>query len=133
MPVNTDAWAWLGEGAGQQLFLPPNVAGWDDERWLDTSTVRARWLMVTYALDSRHFEAWDDSYREKESVREAVNRALAAYGWPALRSDHQNELVSMAGRISPYIQDDWQRRPYLAMRQNALLQLIASCPDFQLS
>ena len=133
LPVNTDAWAWLGEGAGQQLFLPPNVAGWDDERWLDTSTVRARWLMVTYALDSRHFEAWDDSYREKESVREAVNRALAAYGWPALRSDHQNELVSMAGRISPYIQEDWQRRPYLAMRQNALLQLIASCPDFQLS
>ncbi|MBN8867417.1 MAG: DUF1800 domain-containing protein [Solirubrobacterales bacterium] len=133
LPIQTDAWTWLGDGAGQQLFLPPNVAGWDDERWLDTSTVRARWLMVTYALDSRHHDAWDDSYRERESTREAVNRALARLGWPALRSDHQNELVAMADRIPAYVKDDWQRRPYLAMRQNALLQLIASSPDFQLS
>jgi hypothetical protein len=132
-PIRSDAWAWLGDGAGQQLFLPPNVAGWDDERWLDTSTVRARWLMVTYALETHHHEAWDDSYRETESTREAINRALATYGWPPLRADHQGELIAMADRIPAYVQDDWQARPYLAMRQNALLQLIASSPDFQLS
>lgn len=133
LPIQSDSWIWLGDGAGQQLFLPPNVAGWDDDRWLDTSTVRARWLMVTYALDSRHFDAWDDSYVDTESTREAVNKALAAYGWPALRSDHQGELVAMANRIPGYVQDDWQQKPYLAMRQNALRQLIASSPDFQLS
>ena len=27
-------------GQGQRLFHPPNVAGWDDDRWLDTSTLR---------------------------------------------------------------------------------------------
>ena len=133
MPITTSDWAWLGDAAGQQLFLPPNVAGWDDDHWLDTSTVRARWLMVTYALESRAHEAWDDSYRDSESTREALNRALAEYGWPALRSDHQNELVAMSNRIPGHIEDDWQRRPYLAMRQNALLQLIPSSPDFQLS
>lgn len=131
--IRTDAWSWLGDGAGQQLFLPPNVAGWDDERWLDTSTVRARWLMVTYALDSHQHEAWDDSYRDHETTRDAVNRALATYGWPALRYDHQTELVEMSNRIPRHITDEWQSRPYLAMRQNALLQLIASSPDFQIS
>ena len=35
--IDTSAWVWLSEGAGQRLFYPPNVAGWDDTRWLDTT------------------------------------------------------------------------------------------------
>ena len=41
--VDTSAWVWLSEGAGQRLFNPPNVAGWDDSRWLDTNAFRGRW------------------------------------------------------------------------------------------
>ena len=41
--IDTTSWAWLGSMAGQQLFYPPNVAGWDDSRWLDTATWRGRW------------------------------------------------------------------------------------------
>ena len=44
--IDTDAWAWLCDTAGQMLFLPPNVAGWDATRWLDTATFRARWRMA---------------------------------------------------------------------------------------
>ncbi len=40
-PIDTGAWTWLADGMGQRLFRPPNVAGWDDDRWLDTSTWRA--------------------------------------------------------------------------------------------
>ena len=36
-------------GRGQRLFMPPNVAGWDDERWLDTATFRGRWWVANYA------------------------------------------------------------------------------------
>jgi uncharacterized protein (DUF1800 family) len=32
--IDTDSWTWLLSLAGQQLFYPPNVAGWDDTRWL---------------------------------------------------------------------------------------------------
>ena len=32
--------------AGQQLFYPPDVGGWDDTRWLDTATFRARWFIA---------------------------------------------------------------------------------------
>ena len=41
--VDTEAWTWLCANAGQQLFFPPNVSGWNDERWLDTATYLARW------------------------------------------------------------------------------------------
>ena len=44
------------EAAGQRLFLPPDVAGWDDERWLDTGTVRGRWMIVELRLSSRYIQ-----------------------------------------------------------------------------
>lgn len=133
--INTESWTWLCSSAGQQLFNPPNVSGWDDDRWLDTSTTRARWLMVTNVLGDRHFDAWDEQtpYRADESTREALNRALATFGWPALRAEHQQELISLSNRVTGRITDDWQKSPYRALRQNALLQLIAVSPDMQLS
>ena len=48
--VEGGAWVWLADGAGQRLFYPPNVAGWDDERWLDTGTFRGRWAIANEAL-----------------------------------------------------------------------------------
>ncbi len=39
--IDTSAWVWLSDMAGQQLYHPPNVAGWDYSRWLDTTTIRA--------------------------------------------------------------------------------------------
>ncbi|HXC46223.1 MAG TPA: DUF1800 domain-containing protein, partial [Solirubrobacteraceae bacterium] len=47
-PIDTTAWTWLSANAGQQLFYPPNVSGWDFTRWLDTSTAKARWEMASY-------------------------------------------------------------------------------------
>ena len=34
--IDTEAWVWLADLAGQQLFYPPDVAGWQEDRWLDT-------------------------------------------------------------------------------------------------
>ena len=36
--ITTEAWVWLGDMSGQMLFYPPNVSGWNDRAWLDTST-----------------------------------------------------------------------------------------------
>ena len=49
--IDTDAWSWLTDMAGQTLFQPPNVAGWDDTRWIDTATWRGRWMAANYALE----------------------------------------------------------------------------------
>ncbi len=130
--IDTESWVWLSGQMGQQLFRPPNVSGWDDTRWLDTSTMKARWTTAAYALEGHNFDAWDDSYSDQESVDEALNSALGAWSWPALRAEQQTELVGFAKRVEARIVAPWQRQPYLALRQNALRQLIAASPDMQL-
>ena len=62
--VTTDAWAWIGGLSGQQLFYPPNVAGWDDSRWLDTATFRGRWIAVGEILGDRRL----DPGKAKEAI-----------------------------------------------------------------
>jgi uncharacterized protein (DUF1800 family) len=129
-------WAWLCGLAGQQLFAPPNVAGWDDGRWLDTSRMRARWLIVNYVLRRDYFDPWDDEgepYDPAEQPDPALDSALAAWDYPPLRSEHHDELRSFSQGTFPVSLADWQRSPYRAMRQNALRQLIAISPDLMLA
>jgi len=128
-PVDTGAWVWLCEEAGQRLFWPPNVSGWDDARWLDTSRMRARWNMVTYALEEVSVDAWNDDYSTTETPEEALARAVAAWGSPELRSEHREELLDFGRRSETLILANWQKGPYRALRQNALLQLIGVSPD----
>jgi uncharacterized protein DUF1800 len=129
-PIDTTAWVWLCSEAGQQLFWPPNVAGWDDTRWLDTSRMRARWNIVDFVLDGISVDnPWEDPYSTTETAEEALNRALASWNWPELRAEHQAELLAFSQRAEALITASWERRPYRALRQNALLQLIGVSPD----
>ena len=128
-PIDTEAWIYVCDQAGQQLFWPPNVSGWDDTRWLDTSTMRARWLMVTYALEEIAPDTWNEPYSTTETPEEAVAKAIASWGSPALRAEHRAELLDLATRSEKLIVANWQKGPYRAMRQNALLQLIGVSPD----
>lgn len=127
--VDTTAWVWLCEDAGQRLYYPPNVAGWDDARWLDTSRMRARWNLVDYVLDGIAVDAWGQPYSTTETPAEALTRALQSWGSPALRDEHRAELLDFAGRAEKLIVANWQKGPYRALRQNALLQLIGTSPD----
>jgi hypothetical protein len=127
--IDTEAWTWLCDEAGQLLFWPPNVSGWDDTRWLDTSRMRARWNIVDYALDGTSVDAWGTDYSETETPEEALNRALASWGGPALRDEHRAELLDFGRRVESLVSAPWQQGPYRAMRQNALLQLIGISPD----
>jgi uncharacterized protein (DUF1800 family) len=42
--IDGESLTWIANLCGQRLFDPPNVAGWDEERWLDTATLRGRWI-----------------------------------------------------------------------------------------
>ncbi len=127
--IDTTAWTWLLEPTGQVLFWPPNVSGWDDSRWLDTSRMRARWNIVDYVLDHISVNAWDDSYSSTETPDEGLARAIASWGNPAIRGDTRAELLEFAQRSQNLVITDWQNSPFRAMRQNALLQLIGVSPD----
>ena len=50
--IDTSEWVWLDALAGQQLFYPPNVSGWDESRWLDTATFRGRWYVASRVLST---------------------------------------------------------------------------------
>jgi Protein of unknown function (DUF1800) len=130
--IDTANWVWLCDEAGQQLFWPPNVAGWDDTRWLDTSTLRARWNIVDFVLDGISVNPWDGSYSQTETAEEALARALASWGEPELRPEHSAELLDLAHRCEALITASWERSSYRGLRQNALLQLIGISPDLLL-
>jgi uncharacterized protein (DUF1800 family) len=133
-PIDRIDWAWLSYAAGQTLFYPPDVAGWDDNRWLDTSTTRGRWDMVRSAVD----EVWVrwaamSGYSGAETPTEAVDRALATWAQPELTPESRSSLLGFAGSCLPAVMNKTQQSSYRAQRQNALLQLIASSPDLQTS
>ena len=129
-PIDTTAWTWLDAMAGQQLFYPPNVAGWDDTRWLDTATWRGRWwiaqyVLQPYALDPSKTAAPDDAQALLESAQTFWrNPALSSATTAALKTFVSNALGD-ASHAS------WKRKQYPPMVQNALRHLIAVSPDMQ--
>jgi uncharacterized protein (DUF1800 family) len=129
-PLDTSDWAWLAGMAGQRLFMPPNVAGWDDERWLDTATFRGRWWVANYA--TRPFSLTDKQAASVPSQPEAlVDSAIAFWGSPTLRPETRGALLEFARRATADANQSWKRRSYPVLIANALRQLVVSSPDYQ--
>jgi uncharacterized protein (DUF1800 family) len=115
--VDTSAWWTLGQQAGQQLFYPPDVGGWDDSRWLDTATFRARWFMAA------HVEG--GTSRPSDSPTDAaqlVTRALQFWGSPTLSTTTHDLLKAFAAA-------QLKRKIAPADVETAVRRLIASSPD----
>ena len=127
--VDTDSWTWLLSLAGQQLFYPPNVAGWDDTRWLDTATYRARWIIASYAIRPHVL----DSGKAKlpYDANKLLHRAEAFLGEPSLTAHTHAELKHFAKRALSDAHSSWKKEQYPALVENALRQLLASSPDLQ--
>jgi hypothetical protein len=134
--IDTDAWAWLCSGAGQQLFYPPNVSGWDYTRWLDTSTAKARWELANYVTQNSYVDPWPEggsNYPENEEGRQAMESAMAYWGNPLLSPESAARIETFAANCLQGQTADWEQSPYRAIRQNALRMLIATSPDMQVS
>jgi uncharacterized protein (DUF1800 family) len=137
-PIDTTAWAWLCAGAGQQLFYPPNVSGWDFTRWLDTSTAKARWEIASYVTAKNYPNPWpgqgEAEYSETENPSEALASALAYWANPPLSGESEQCIAEFARScLQGVATAPWQQSPYRAIRQNALRMLIATAPDLQVS
>jgi uncharacterized protein DUF1800 len=137
-PIDTTAWTWLDSAAGQQLFYPPNVSGWDFSRWLDTSTAKARWEIASYVTAKTYPNPWpgedEPQYDPTEEPDTAFARALAYWAEPPLSAESRECIAAFAescldGRVTA----EWEDSPFRALRQNALRMLIATAPDLQVS
>jgi uncharacterized protein (DUF1800 family) len=129
--IDTEAWTWLMSLAGQQLFYPPNVAGWDDTRWLDTATFRARWELAGYALRPKQVKDGDKHVPHK--ANELVSRAHAVLGRPTVTPQTEHILEHFARRSLADANQKWKKDAYPPLIENALRQLLASAPDLQTS
>ncbi len=135
--IDTTAWAWLCSQAGQQLFYPPNVSGWDFGGWIDTSTVKARWEIASYVTAKTYPNPWpaegEPEYSPTEEPAAALAGALAYWGNPQLSSESEQCIAAFAQSCLSEPLAEWQQSPYRALRQNALRVLIATSPDMQVS
>jgi uncharacterized protein (DUF1800 family) len=132
-PVDREWWS-LTRDAGQFLFRPPDVSGWDDSRWLDTQTVRARWNLARNALTPYVLLGPAAAgYNPDESPHEAVTAALAFWSNPGITDETRASLLSFASSCLPAVMTDSQQSIYRAYRQNALRHLIVASPDYQTS
>jgi hypothetical protein len=129
--VDTDAWTWLSDLCGQQLFYPPDVAGWDDERWLDTCTWRGRWLAAAQALRERQLDPDSVTGDPTERAAVAVDRALEFWGRPSISRTTRAALERFAERSRTGAGKGWKQEVYPVLRQNALRMMIATSPDLQ--
>ena len=130
--VDTQAWAWLSGMSGQRLFMPPNVSGWDDERWLDTATFHGRWEVANYA--SMPFALTDKQSASLPAEPKAlVEGAIKFWGSPTLRPETRAALVGFATKAMGDADKSWKKTSYRFLTANALRQLIAVSPDLQTS
>jgi uncharacterized protein (DUF1800 family) len=128
--VDTTSWVWLDSMAGQQLFHPPNVAGWDDSRWLDTATFRGRWSIANYVLQPYVLDPGKAT--QPFDAQALVDAALDFWNRPQLGDATQGALLAFAqNALADAGRTSWKRKQYAVMAQNALRQLIAVAPELQ--
>jgi uncharacterized protein (DUF1800 family) len=130
-PVDTESWTWLCANAGQQLFYPPNVSGWDDERWLDTATYLARWSLAGYVTRDRTLDP--NKVQAPYDADKLLARALVFWGNPQLSRGTRRLLRAHAARSLRMANSNWKKRSYPALVENSLRHLIAVSPDLQTS
>ena len=94
---HTTDWAWIGSLAGQQLFYPPNVAGWDDTRWLDTATFRGRWIAASGSLQDRKRSTRARPTKPVDAQK-VLTRALAFWHNPPLTAATPAALLALRAR-----------------------------------
>ncbi len=130
--VDTAAWSWLSGGSGQRLFVPPNVAGWDDSRWLDTATFRGRWYTANYATNGRTLTD-KQAASVPADAQGLVDAAIGFWGAPTLRPETRAALVDFAQKALGDAGSRWEKRAYPVLVGNALRHLVAVSPDYQTS
>ncbi|MEJ7893617.1 MAG: DUF1800 domain-containing protein [Solirubrobacteraceae bacterium] len=125
--ITDDNWVWMGAMAGQQLFHPPDVSGWDDTRWLDTSTMAGRWIVVNQALVGLTVKP-SGAYAA-DTPEDALAAARALWNDPPLTDETLSGLRAFATTAVPADANGWLR----AYRANALRMLVGMCPDHHTS
>jgi uncharacterized protein (DUF1800 family) len=116
--IDTSTWWSLGQQAGQQLFYPPDVGGWDYTRWLDTATYRSRWFIAALVQGA------GTPTDPPSDPAKLVKRSLQFWGYPTVTQQTQQLLEAFA-------RAQLKRGNNPADVETAVRRLVASSPDLQ--
>ena len=130
---HTTDWSWIGALSGQQLFYPPNVAGWDDTRWLDTATYRGRWIAVQRILQDRKLDPAKGTKTRRRADGASRRRSPSGTTHPCRPRHTRRCCTSRARALADAGKQHWKQVQYPVLLENALRQLIAVSPDLQTS
>jgi uncharacterized protein (DUF1800 family) len=132
--IDTDAWAWESTLIGQQPFYPPNVAGWEADRWLNTGTWLARFNLASTVIDKRALEPGKARVKVAASPRALTRQALAFWGSPTVSAPTRRALLSYAKAAAvDAATASWERDQYPVLALNAMRALVVASPDYQTS
>jgi uncharacterized protein (DUF1800 family) len=132
--IHTTDWAWIGDVSGQRLFYPPNVAGWDDTRWLDTASFRGRWIAVQRMVRDIHLDPSHPPKGQPPDAAGVLKKAIAFWHHPELSAPTQRALASVAhAALADAGTTQWKKQQYPVLLENALRLLVAVSPDVQTS
>jgi uncharacterized protein (DUF1800 family) len=129
--IENNEWWNKSDRAGQRLYYPPDVSGWNDLRWLDTNTTVGRWDAAGVALAGRMVKNADADAYPAQTAEQAVAAARAYWGDPDLTPETVAGLLSWAQAVVPATGKPLDLARLRAQRYNALRQLIAAGPDYQ--
>lgn len=128
--IDHDGWTWMCSQAGQTLLEPPNVSGWNERGWLNTTTYQARWWCASDCVREDELD-WDTYGQTPETPAQAVTSALAFWGNPVISAEHRGALDALS--VEAMSTDYWNDQPRRIMRQYSLRQLVVTAPDYQVS
>lgn len=130
-PVEGTGWLDVLNRMGQQPFYPPNVSGWEqDEAWISTSTIQARFDAGSMLVDKTVREGGVPSSQTPAQAIAAA-RAWAGEPWTSARTKaamHRYAKAVVKGRT-----EKDQAEHYFAERQRVLRHMLISGPDAQVS
>ena len=130
MGVMGEQWVWLSSRAGQQLFYPPNVSGWDESRWYDTSTFMARWQIAGKVIEPWAIEPGKSRKRIAPNAAAVVESALAFWHSPALEPATTAAITGFAERtVAAAAVNQYKLEAFPQMAVNGARHLIAVSPE----
>jgi len=127
--VDTDAWAWESSLVGQMPFYPPNVAGWDYTRWMNTDTWSARFSLTSQMIEQKRVLE-PGKAKVPSNPRALTREAIAFWGAPTLSRETVAALRAYARSAIDSANASWERDQYPALTLNALRALVVASPDY---
>ncbi len=131
--IDTDAWAWESRLTGQTPFHPPNVGGWEANRWLNTGTWLARFNLAAQMIDERR-ELKPNSAKRIASLdaHALTKQALAFWGEPTVsRATHRVLLSYARAAAVDAATAEWEREQFPTLALSGLRALVVASPDYQ--